>query len=84
MTTPTIPLTSLHRAHIEPACTAGACQQGKAQCPCPEACRIPDEPRLPISTGRTAYMLIAAGSLLATGVLVAVPELPWLIASLFS
>lgn len=25
------------------ACTADACQQGRAPCPCPQACRVPAE-----------------------------------------
>lgn len=35
---PSIPIVDLHRI---PACTSGACQQGRKQCPCPEACHTP-------------------------------------------
>jgi hypothetical protein len=28
------------------ACTANACQSGRAQCPCPDACRVPEGSRM--------------------------------------
>jgi hypothetical protein len=36
----------MHRVHMDPACTAGACQQGRKPCPCPDACQQP-EPEQP-------------------------------------
>lgn len=60
MTTPTIPLTSLHRVHMEPACTAGACQQGKAPCPCPQACQVSEGK--PLTTAEEArFLALLAG-----------------------
>lgn len=61
-----IPLTQLHRVHMEPSCTAGACQQGRKPCPCPQACQQP-EPELAVSAARTAYILIVSAAICAAG-----------------
>ena len=41
----------LHRVHHAPlptpACTADACQQGRAPCPAPQACHVPSPEREP-------------------------------------
>ena len=50
------------RTASQPACT-GPCHQGRAQCPCPENCRLPDDdggPRHPITGARPLVIFILA------------------------
>lgn len=54
------------------ACTANACKSGRAQCPCPEACRVPADE---LDDGLASLWfwcvldvaLVAAGFLIAGG-----------------
>jgi len=55
-------------------CSADQCQQGRAVCPCPTACELPEPAHLqnePITTGKAVLMWAAVllGTLVVAGVI---------------
>ncbi len=59
-----------------PACTADLCQQGRAACPCPQACELPGAEADPLSEEpSTAFELVTMWlviAVLACGVVLAI------------
>jgi hypothetical protein len=51
------------RADVIPSCTADACRQGRDECPCPEACELPDNMVSDPLSPAEALLLIVAASL---------------------
>lgn len=53
----------MHRVHMEPSCTAGACQQGRMPCPCPQACQVAEtEPQARDALRFWSVYLVAVGA----------------------